>query len=137
MKIKELEVDFWENESRDDEGEAEGEFDDDESIVRALLFAVKNNFSLRSVKAVLFGSDLDKDDKQKLAFFANRNALLDQWVGNPETVKPRQLWPDALGLAERAGPDAMFCGLRSVLESYSKSLKGGRKRKRPQYYIPS
>ena len=77
------------------------------------------------------------DDKQRLAFYANRNERLDQWVDNPEIVEQKKVWPDALSLAERAGPNALFRGLRSVLQSDYGNLSGGRKRKRPQYYAPS
>jgi len=114
MKLKELEVDFWEF--------------DEETIMRDLLHAVKNNFSLRSVKAKLLGRDPDNADKQTLAFYANRNKLLDQWVGNPETVE-QKLWPEALSLSQRAGPNSLFRGLRSVLESDYVHLPAGRKRK--------
>jgi len=134
MKLKELEVDFWENENSDYEDEAEGEFDE-ETIMRDLLLAVKNNFSLRSVKVELFGRDPDNDDKQTLAFYANRNELLGQWVGNPETVE-QKVWPEALSLSQRAGSNALFRGLRSVLESDYASLPGGRKRKRPSIKTP-
>jgi len=132
MKLKELRVDFW-----DDDDEAEDEFDQ-ESIRQDLLQAVKNNFSLRGVKA-FFDDDADlfENDKQTLAFYANRNARLDQWVDNPEDIEQRQVWPEALGLAQRAGPDALFRGLRSALESDLTSLLGGRKRKRSQLDAPS
>ena len=97
---------------------------------------MKNNFSLRSLKAEMLDnveSDLfvSVEDKKTLAFYANRNEHLDQFVDNPETVKQRKLWPEALGLAQRAGPDALFRGLHSVLESDYVVPKGGRKRKRP------
>ena len=137
MKLKELEVEFYHEEDSDDEDEAEGEFDR-ETIRQNLLNAAKNNFSLRSLKAKLSGTDLfDNDDKQTLAFYVNRNESLDEWVDNPEMVEQRKVWPEALNLAERAGPDALFRGLRSVLQSDYVSLPGGRKRKRPQYYAPS
>ena len=82
-----------------------------------LLQAVKNNFTLRSVKGKLQNDDLfgTAEDKETLAFYASRNESLDQWVDHPEKVE-QKVWPDALGLAERAGPDALFRGLRSVLE---------------------
>jgi len=136
MKLKELEVEFIGVE------EQEGDFDR-ESIKQHLLSAVKNNFSLRSVKAEMFNEDDEFDffesdeDKKTLAFYANRNKSLNQWVDHPETVEQQNLWPNALGLAERAGPNALFQGLRSVLEGDYVSLKGGRKRKRTQYYSPS
>ena len=145
MKLKELEVSFRnvEGSGDEDDDEEEGEFGR-ETIRHDLLHAVKNNFSLRSVKGKFsfgFGEDLNlfesTEDKQRLAFYANRNVRLDQWVDNPEMVEQRKVWPEALGLAERAGPDALFRGLRSVLESDYMSLPGGRKRKRPQFYAPS
>ena len=143
MKLKELEVDFWDDEGRDNEDEAEDEFDQ-ESIRQDLFQAVKNNFSLRAVKADICtaanGSyDLYEraEDKRRLAFYANRNARLEQWVDNPEEVEQQNVWPEALGLAQRAGPDALFRGLRSVVESDFIGLPGGRKRKRPQFDAPS
>jgi len=111
-------------------------FSFDEALKQDLLRAVENNFSLRSVKgeisferADLFGS---AEDKQRLAFCANRNESLDQWVDNPEIVEEHKVWPEALSLAERAGPSALFRGLHSVLERDYVSLPSGRKRKRPQ-----
>jgi len=135
MKLKELEIDFW----YDDEEELEFV---PETIRQELLHAVKNNFSLRAVKAEMF-TDYDQfdlfdsaEDKHSLAFYANRNESLDQWVDHPEKVKQQKVWPEALGLAERAGPSALFRGLHSVLERDYVIPKGGRKRKRPQYYTP-
>ena len=93
----------------------------------------------RTVDDIRFESDLfdSVDEKQRLTFYANRNESLDQWVDHPETVEQQKVWPDALGLAERAGPNALFRGLRSVLERDYVSLPGGRKRKRPQHYTPA
>ena len=137
MKLKELEIKFWYDEGNDDDEEDRGEFSR-EIIRQDLLHAVRNNFSLRSLKAEGSETDLfDNDDKQTLAFYVNRNESLDEWVDNPETVEQRKVWPEALGLAERAGPDALFRGLHSVLQTDYGSLPGGRKRKRPQYYAPS
>jgi len=104
-----------------------------------LLLAIKNNFSLHSVKGKMRNDDLfgTAEDKQTLAFYANRNESLDQWVDNPETIVEQKVWPNALGLAERAGPSALCRGLHSVLETDYVSLKRGRKRKRTQYYTPS
>jgi len=132
MKLRELKIDFWADE--------EGEFSR-EPIRQDLLQAVGNNFSLRSVQ----GDNLQDDEpdffetaavKQRLAFYANRNECFDQWVDNPKTVKNRKVWPEALSLAERAGPNALFRGLHSVLQSDYGSLPRGRKRKRPRYYAP-
>jgi len=100
------------------------------------LLAVKNNFSLRSVKGEI-GDEFSAEDKKTLAFYANRNECLDQWVNKPEMVEHQKLWPDALGLAEKAGPSALFSGLRSVLGRDYVSLPCGRKRKHPQYQVSS
>ena len=122
MKLKELEIDLASSFT--------------EALKQDLLRAVENNFTLLSVKGELpngrdfFDSD---DDKQRLASCANRNESLDQWVDHPEIVEQQKVWPDALGLAERAGPSALFRGLRSVLERDYVSLPDSRKRKRPQH----
>ena len=143
MKLKELEVRVWTFDDSGNEDEPEGEFGR-ETIRQELLHAAKNNFSLRSLKGRFSCFDEDSDlfdlsveDKERLEFYANRNKRLDQWVDNPEIVEQRKVWPDALGLAQRAGPDALFHGLHSVLERDYVSLPGGRKRKRPQYYNPT
>jgi len=139
-KLKELEVSFrdFEGSGDEDDEEEEGEFGR-ETIRHDLLHAVKTNFSLRSVKGDLNSDDLfgTAEDKETLAFYANRNKRLDQWVENPETIVDRKVWPEALGLAQRAGPNALFHGLRLVLESDYVSLPSVRKRKRPQHYAPS
>ena len=87
------------------------------NLRQTVLLAIKNNFSLRSVKDVSGYDDLfqSAEDKETLAFYANRNESLDHWVDHPETIKQKVVWPEALGLAERAGPSALFRGLRSVL----------------------
>ena len=83
MKLKELDV--WIRHGEDDE---EGEFGR-ESIRHDLLHALKNNFSLRSVKGKhpngtdFFDSD---DDKQRLALYAT--AATRVWI-NGSTI-PRQ-----------------------------------------------
>ena len=103
---------------------------------RILLRAVENNFSLRSVQADRDGRSIfDDDDETRLTFFADRNERLDQWMDNPETVE-QKVWPEALKLAEKSGPNSLFRGLRSVLGGDSTGLRVGRKRKRPQYYVP-
>jgi len=102
MKIDELEVVFADavDEDSDDEDEAGSELSR-ETIKQGLLQAVKNNFSLHTVKGEIENSDESDlfesaEDKQTLAFYANRNESLDQWVGNPETVEQQKVWPDAL-----------------------------------------
>jgi len=130
MKLEELEVVFIEAQ--------EDEFDQ-ETIKQVLFQAVKNNFSLRTVKGEIefYHDSIDlfesAEDKQTLAFYANRNKSLDQWVDHPQTIKEQKVWPDALGLAERAGPSALFRGLRSVLERDYVSLPGRKESKRPRY----
>ena len=110
----------------------------EENIKQVLLQAVKKNFRLRFVQGDRDGGSIfDDDDKTRLTFFADRNERLDRWVDNPEQVDDQKVWPEALGLAEQAGPDSLFRGLRSVLESDFVSLRAGRKRKRPQFYLPS
>ena len=126
MRIRELEVDIQDHLVR-------------ENSRQCLLQAARNNFSLRRVKGKRSdGSDFfdSDDDKQRLAFYANRNECLDQWVKKPET-SDQKVWPEALSLAESAGPEALFRGLRSVLGRDYVSLPRGRKRKRTQYYTPS
>jgi len=116
-------------------------YDEEENVKQLLLQAVKKNFSLRSVHAYS-RSGLDSNDifnaeeKTRLVFYADRNELLDQWATNPEQVNDRKVWPEALKLAEQAGPDSLFRGLHSVLESDYISVRAGRKRKRPRYYAP-
>jgi len=110
----------------------------EENIKYVLLQAVKNNFSLRSFRGECPGRDLFNDnEKARLVSYAERNECLDQWADNPETIDDRKVWPEALKLAERAGPNSLFRGLRSVLESDHVSSRSGRKRTRPQYFIPS
>ena len=106
---------------------------------KPLLFqAIKNNFSLRSVHGDRDGGSIfDANDKTRLVFYAKRNRRLDRWVDKPEKVDDRKVWPEALKLAEQAGPNSLFCGLRSVLGGDYVNLRAGRKRKRPQYYAPS
>jgi len=128
MRLKELQVRFDANFDR-------------ETAKGGILQAVQSNFSLRSLTVKLghFRADtdlFDDHDKERLEFYANRNEHLDQWADNPETVT-QKVWPDALKLAERAGPDSLFRGLRSVLESDGVKLHARRKRKHPQFYAPS
>ena len=126
MRIKELHIII----ASDDVAE--------DNVNQVLLPAVKNNFSLRSVNGKRPERDLFNDaDKMRLELYAYRNESLDLWVDKPATVN-RKVWPDALKLTEKAGPDSLFRGLRSVLGvgDYV-SLRDRRKRKRPQYYAPS
>jgi len=92
-----------------------------------LLEAVKQNFSLRSLKASFVGSSVFTDDDENLLqFYLERNERLAQWVANPGSV-PRLLWPEALGLALESGEDTLYRSLQAVL---GESTLGQRKRKR-------
>ena len=109
---------------------------DEGNAKREVLQAVKNNFSLRSVESRHDQRDLfNDDDKLRLVFYADRNERLDQWVNNPETVD-QKVWPDALQLAQKAGPNSLFQGLRTVLGSDYVSLPGVRKRKVSHHTTP-
>ena len=107
-------------------------------VKKELLQAVKNNFTLLSVECDYVKSDyseanlFNSNDMKTLAVYRNRNQRLDKWVDNPETVDEK-VWPEALGLAQRAGPDALFRGLRSTLGSDYVSLLGERKHKHPKF----
>ena len=96
-----------------------------------VLRAVKQNFSLRSLKATMSGGDafFTDDDKVLLQFYIDRNKRLAQWVASPATV-PRLLWPDALGLALEAGENSLYRSLQAVLGDEVESALGQRKRKR-------
>jgi len=89
------------------------------------------------VKGEILNEDFDLfgADKKALAFYANRNECLDQWVAKPETVEQQKVWPDALGLAEKAGPSALFRGLHSILGRDYVSLPSRGKRKHSQYQV--
>jgi len=124
MRIKVLQLDI---DIRDEKEERNCKAD--------LLRAVKNNFSLRAVLSYNhsgFDHDVfDADDEKKLFFYTGRNKRLDQWVDNQEQVDGRKVWPEALKLAEQAGPDSLLSGLRSVLKSDYVTLPAERNCKCP------
>jgi len=102
----------------------------------ALLEAVRNNFCLRSVvgKVRDFHLDhshhqdlFDEGDKQRLEFYFDRNQQVVKWVKNPATVR-RVVWPEALKLAERAGPNTLFQNMRALSGVGIGLKKGKRKR---------
>jgi len=120
MRIKKLKIDV--------DGDR---YVEEEDAKQLLLQAVKNNFSLRSVRAYIRRSGLfwynnifNAGEKKILVFYTDRNEHLDHWVNNPERVD-RKVWPEALKLADQAGPDSLFRGLNSVLGSDSASLPNG------------
>jgi len=111
---------------------------DERTVTRAMLVAVKKNFSMRSVKGFDQGPNrlwrepvfTQVEVQRRLAFYFNRNERLDDWVDSVERLD-RKLWPNALELAEQAGRDTLFTSLQSVLGSdYVKLRNSGRKRKR-------
>jgi len=120
-----------------------------ERVAHALLDAIRKNFSLRSVVGGVYSVMAEniedssfrrelftEHDKEKLAFYADRNERLGQWVCNPKTVE-KKVWPDALKLAEESGPNSIYQGLRLVVESDYVSLPSrSGKRKRPQNDAP-
>ena len=77
--------------------------------------AVKNNYSLQSVKYQYVYSDpFDPSDEDEiLKFYLERNIRLAQWVENPATV-PKHLWKEATTLAAKAGPTMLFRLLRKI-----------------------
>jgi len=112
------------------------------ALRQCLLCAIKKNFSLRVVAASfypdrislarpLFG-DQETGQAQRLEFYLNRNERLEEWIENPVLVG-QEVWPEALSLAQQAGPGALFKSLRSVLgKDYVKVSTSGKKRKRPK-----
>jgi len=104
-----------------------------EIMRQRLLQEIKSNFSLRSLTVQyedmpLFGQ---ATEQRRLAFYLNRNERLEEWVEKPD-VLGREFWPEALSLAQRAGPDALYKSLQSVLgKDYVKveSSSCGKKRK--------
>ena len=83
-------------------------------MLQTLRQAVKNNFTLQSVK-YRFGSrrHFDASDIESLNFYTERNTRLARCVENPETV-PKHLWKEAVALAAKAGPTMLFRLLRKI-----------------------
>ena len=82
---------------------------------QTLRQAVKNNFTLQSVK-YQFGdrNPLDaSEDDETLKFYLERNICLAQWVENPASV-PKHLWKEAATVAAKAGPTMLFRLLRKI-----------------------
>lgn len=69
---------------------------------------------------VLFEDLFAEEDKQ----LRERNQRVVEWVENPATIR-RDVWPEALKLAERAGPDTLFKNLIALSRS-GIGLKQGR-----------
>lgn len=114
-------------------------FDVDGVGKQALLQVLKRNYSIRSLKCRNADGDdvFSGNDKERLRFYPDRNARLEEWTKHP-TLVPRPLWPQALHLAREAGRDSLYVGLRAVMESdIVLSQQGKRKRNRPRYFDPS
>ena len=106
-----------------------GYHDLDHGMKQTLRQALKNNFTLQSVKFQCGDDDqFDASDvDQAMKFFLERNTRLDQWVENPATV-PKHLWKKATTLAAKAGPETLFRLLRKIGPEVLPV--GSRKRKR-------
>ena len=111
--------------------QASGYHDLDQHMKQTLHQAVKNNFTLQSVK-YQYGDDDQfdasaEDDTMKL--YLQRNIRLAQWVEDPATV-PKHLWKEATTLAAKAGPETLFRLLRKIGPEVLPVGGRGRKRKR-------
>jgi len=109
----------------------------EETVEQNVLRAVKDNFSLRSVRgfsvpdpdaAIWRPLYAQAEDRRRLAFYFNRNECLDQWAENPGSLD-RKLWATAVCLAKRAGQDTLFKSLLSTLGSDYVKPRTGNKRK--------
>jgi len=111
---------------------------------RALAMALQRNTNIETLKlsslqafyytAIL--QSLRSNSSVKMLIFSATNVAVEEWdetlhqlLGSTTSIQRFEFEQ-----AEKAGPDALFRGLRSVLQSDYGSLPGGRKRKRPQYY---
>jgi len=100
---------------------------DGENRKQALLQAVKQNFSLRSLNATFDGHPFfTDDDNLRFQFYFDRNERLAQWVANRDTI-PCLLWPEAVGLAMEAGEDTLYRSLQAVLGDEVESAVATRK----------
>ena len=117
MKIRELVIQFDHN-----------GYQNRDRTLQTLRQALKNNFTLQSVKYRLFDIPFDaSDDDQTMKFYLQRNIRLARWVENPATV-PKHLWKEATTLATKAGPEMLFRLLRKIGPQVLPV--GSRKRKR-------
>ena len=98
MKIRELVIQL-------------GQYRDGPRIQQTLRQAVKNNFTLQSVK-YQYGN-MDPFEDETLKFYLERNIRLARWVENPATV-PKHLWKAATTLAAKAGAETLFRLLRKI-----------------------
>jgi hypothetical protein len=108
-------------------------------VKAGIVQAVKRNGSLRNVYANKeYCLDwLDDGDSGKLISFTERNKLLVQWTEN-STVVPKAAWSEYLVVAQTTGPNTVFSILRALAPSLG-PFEGEqcRKRRRPDFYVPS
>ena len=103
-----------------------------DKVKHELLQAVKHNFSLRSLvvrvrTGLWFGG---VRAQQRLQFYANRNERLEEWVEDADLL-PRELWGEALGLAQQSGTGALYQSLCNVLgRNYGRVGSPNKKNKR-------
>jgi len=106
-----------------------------------LIEALRRNYTIQSVWCNCRTSAGDRNfftesSQSRLDFYLYRNKKLAEWVANPKLV-PRELWPEAMKLALRAGKEALYQSLLALSEQGVGLHRKGRKRKRPRYYKPS
>jgi len=99
-----------------------------------LLSHLERNYSIRSVDVVrvvrgLVEDYFDDSDKALLAQWAHRNMRFAEFIDNPSTVQTT-VWPEALTMASRAGPEATFSSLVAIAGSPFISYHGQRNHKR-------
>ena len=113
-----------------------GQYRDGRRITQTLCQAVKNNFTLQSVKYQIADDDAEpfidpfvdaSEFDETMKFCLERNTRLAQWVENPATV-PKHLWKEAATLATSAGAETLCRLLRKIGPEVLPV--GGRKRKR-------
>ena len=87
----------------------------EDRMKQTICRAVKNNFTLQSVKHQHGSADPfdPTDEDETLKFYLDRNIRLAKWVENPATV-PKHLWKEATTLATKAGPTVLFRLLRKI-----------------------
>lgn len=113
-----------------------------------VLKIVKSNFSLREVRGEddAYGNDANtegnvfrENDQRRLAFYADRNEHMAQWIEKPtDTVPNKDLWPRVLTVAAAtpgADPSVLFRCLMAISGDLG-TVKRTRKRRRPAYFEP-
>jgi len=99
-----------------------------------LLQSIKRNSSLRKVTSrglIRSGGATEK----KVEHYMVRNSCMAEWIENPTTI-PERVWFRALHKASEMQPDVLYRALHAIAREIS-TAKTTRKRKRPQFYVPS